>query len=142
MAEENEKIKIELELPKDEVLAEMARQAQEDAQKSEPEPQKGESQAEPMSIREAVAKELDPTTEGPISQTTGYKLGEIITAPLHPPKPEVKHKPVYGQVRSLIIGFALIPLALIAWPIFGTSVALSVALVGAALIALGVLVRI
>lgn len=142
MAENDEKIKVELELPKDEVLARVARQAQEEARKSEPGPQKGEDQVEPMSIREAIAKELDPTTEGPISQTTGYKLGEIITAPLHPPEPEVKQKPVYGQVRSLIIGFALIPLALIAWLIFGSSVGISIALIGAALIALGVLVRI
>lgn len=139
---EDDKIKIEVELPKDEVVKQVVEQVQKQNKEESQDKPREDPAPEPMSVREAVAKELDPTTEGPISQTTGYKLGEIITAPLHPPEPEVKKRPVYGQVRSLIIGFSLIPLALIAWPIFGTSVAISVALIGAALIALGVLVRI
>lgn len=106
--------------------------------KEEEKPEK----SEPMSVREALAKELDPTEEGPLKDITGYELGEIVTAPLHPPESQVKDKPVRGQIHNLFVGFALMPIALIALLIFGWSVAIAVALVGAAFIAMGVLVRV
>jgi hypothetical protein len=165
---EDDKVMVELEIPEDQVSIRAAQATQKNhvqpdapqtglkeelektrqelksvkKERNELQKEKQQAESEPLTIREAVAKEIDPTVEGPVKEVTGYELGELITAPLHPPEHAAKSRPVYGQIRSLIIGFALMPVALIALLIFNGTVAISVALVGAALIALGVLVRI
>ncbi|HVX58638.1 MAG TPA: hypothetical protein VG964_02785 [Candidatus Saccharimonadales bacterium] len=157
--DEPDKVKLELDLPKDQVsvhpaddsLEELLKKEAVELRKTKKELQKVKKERNelkkqgatpPGSVREAVAKELDPTVEGPVKEVTGYELGEIITAPLHPPEGEVKARPVRGQVHNLFVGFALMPLALIALLIFGWQVGIAVALVGAAFIAMGVLVRV
>lgn len=157
---EDDKVMVELEIPKDQVsvhpvnqtaelektkkeLARVKKQRNELREKVKEESSDSSSDPKrPMSIKEAVAKELDPTEDGPIKDVTGYELGEIITAPLHPPEGKAKDKPVRGQVHNLFVGFALMPLALIALLIFGGPTAIAIALVGAAFIAMGVLVRV
>lgn len=117
---EPEKVKIEIELPKEQISFGPEEKKEEEDKKDE------EGEEENDSI---------------VKQATGYEVGELVKSPVEPPEHAKSARPVRGQIRSLLYGFALIILGLIAWPIFGFRVAIAVVLVGAAFIALGTLVR-
>ena len=80
--------------------------------------------------------------ESAAKETISYEPNEVLKALAQPPKPGSKSKVKPSQIRSIVVGFALAALAMVVWPIFGTSVALAIAIVGAAFIALGSLIQI
>lgn len=92
--------------------------------------------------QESDEKPAMQNAEETVKEKTGYKANEILKAPVEPPKPEAKDKVKPGQVRNIIIGFALAAAALLAWPILGFRVALAIAIVGAVFISIGAIVSV
>lgn len=118
MAEEKHTVKVELELPEELVNVEEA-------------PASGsESKSKPEEDKSAIAK------------VTGYKTGELLSAPLGTPKLESAKKPRRSQVRNILLGLALLIMSLVVMAILGFQYGLVVALVGATFISFGTLVRV
>ena len=92
-------------------------------------------------VRPALGLAKEEKPKSVVKQATGYEVGEIISAPLTKHEPD-NPRPVYGQIRNVFLGFALVGMSIICWPVFGFSVALAVVVVGATFIAIGTLVRI
>ena len=120
--EEKPKVRVELELPQDQVGIE----TEETAEGTKP---------------KLVIHPPHTEHESPVKEATGYEVGELLAAPLKKPEPSKGH-PARGQIRVLLLGFALIGMALISLALLGWRTAFAIALVGATFIAFGTLVRI
>lgn len=158
MADEEDKVKVEFDLPKDQVSVHGA------SEETKPEGNEGvkerqdkaiealketreelsQTKKEVEELKEKVEKpeENEGDDESAIKQATGYELNEIIGAPLEAPEPEAKGKPKLGQLRLVLVGFVVALIGVILWPALGFSIGLSVIIVGAVFVAIGVLVRI
>lgn len=117
--EPEEKIKIELEVPKKDIKVESV--------SSEP------------SVSKKPKEDKKQETENTIA---GYKPSEIAKAPLEPPKPEDKKGPSRRQKFGVIAGSALVAAGLILWPFFNFAIFICAAFAGAAIVAFSSLVRV
>lgn len=161
MAEENDKVKVELEMPKDQVSVHAASEVLEfsgPGEKVEERQDKAievlketreelhQTKKEIKELKEKVEKSEEEDegddSDSTIKQATGYELGEIIGAPLSAPEPKAKGKPKLSQLRLVLVGFAVALVGVILWPALGFAVGLSIIIVGAVFVAIGVLVRI
>lgn len=150
MAEEpEERVKLELELPKSEVHIEPAgkpsspdedkkRPAREHARKAAAKAQEAEEMEKEAKEKEKKKEEKE---EGGF-EIAGYKPGEIAKAPLEPPEPKDKKAPNKHQRRVIIFGFILIVIGFILWPLIAFAVGAVFAVAGALVVAFGALVRI
>lgn len=122
MADEPEKVKIELEVPKDQVNIE----AVQEEDKSGGEEAKSENGKE--------RKEASGTA-------SGYEPGEILKAPVEAPHITSARNPNYTQRVVVVIGFAMAVAGLLIWPLVSLAAGLAVAVAGALLVALGTMFR-
>lgn len=129
--EEEEKIRIKLEVPKKEVQIESI--------SSEPGSEESKKTAEETVDKQEEDKKK---TEEKESTIAGYKPSEIAKAPVDTPEPEDKRGPNSRQKTLIIFGLALAAASVILWPLFSFWIFVPVAIAGAAVVAFGSLVRV
>jgi CHASE2 domain-containing sensor protein len=122
MAEEQEKVKIELELPKSEVHIEPVK----------PKPDEHKE----LQHKHKESEKSEDVTLG------GYVASDIVKAPLEVPKPKDKRPPNQHQLKVMFFGLILVLVGLLAWPVFNASIAIAIAIAGAATIAFGTFIRV
>jgi len=125
MAEESEeKIKIELEVPKSEIQV--------------------ESISSGSDSEESKEKAAESTKEKGDSEHTvaGYKPSEIAKAPAETPEPEDKRGPNSHQKTVITFGIALALASIALWPLFSFWIFVAVAVAGGAVVAFGSFVRV
>ncbi|HET9721845.1 MAG TPA: hypothetical protein VFP32_02335 [Candidatus Saccharimonadales bacterium] len=133
MAEDSEdKVKVQLEIPREEVDLHIDHEAKEKKASEEKESEDEEDSDEDKS--ESSDKHQD-------TKIAGYKAGEIAKAPVEPPEPENKAGPNKRQRRVLIFGFIAVAIGALLWPIFNFLTGMLIAACGAVAISYGVLVR-
>lgn len=177
MAKEEDKVMVELELPRDQVSVrptdvepgsdngqDKAAKSEEDKALKEIDKHKEDARQELTKTRQELhetkkeveklkekveekSEESEKTKESGdgesmVKQATGYEASEIITAPFSPSDPEAKKKPKISQLRLILVGFVVVFLGVVLWPVFSFSVGLSIIIVGAVLVAVGVLFRV
>lgn len=168
MAEDDDKVMVELELARDQVSVHPAEN--QDGQSGEPKKDEAlkeiekhkkqareelsETRRELRKTQKAVEELKEKVEEKPesseeesggetlVKQATGYEASEIITAPFSPSDPEAKKKPKLSQLRLILVGFVVVFLGVVLWPVFTFSVGLAIIIVGAVLVAVGVLIRV
>lgn len=133
MAEESEeKVKVELELPKSGVSIEPAgNEAEERKARLKKRAQEREKKKEEEKKKEDDSKEVG-----------GYKVSDIAKAPVEPPEPENKKGPNVHQKRVVAFGFAIAIASLVLWPLIGFWYFVAVAIAGAVVVAFGTFFRI
>lgn len=119
MAESEEKVKVELELPKDEVHI-------------------SEASGPRLESKKSKKKDQNDNPESPVD----YSPLEIAKAPLEPPEPKSKAPPTVHQQRVIVFGFILIIAGILLWPIINFMIGLAFAVSGAIVVSFGALVRI
>jgi uncharacterized membrane protein YcjF (UPF0283 family) len=139
MAEQQEKVKIELEIPTDQlnivsgetpstgqqVAAQELKQKEHELQKKEAE----------LNQKEEELKKDD-------APVASFPADELVKAPLEAIKPKDTRPPNSHQKKMIFFGLALIAVGVILWPLFNFSMAIAVAIAGAGAIAFGSLVRV
>jgi len=143
---DDEKIKIELEVPKDEVhigsvssvseASATEERLKKKAKAAEKKQKQAEDKIQELEEKQKKLKESQKTT------VAGYEPSEIAKAPVEPPEPKDKKPPNAHQKAIIIFGFVLVGLSIILWPLFNFALFLGVAVAGAAIIAFGTLVRV
>lgn len=143
---DDEKVKLELELPKDEAniepQPETLKRAQKLGEAHEKVKQKMKEVEEKEEKLKQKEKELAKKEEEEETTVAGYKPAEIAKAPLEPPEPEDKKAPSSHQRRVMVFGLALVALGIVLWPLISFGFGLALAIAGAAVIAFATLVRV
>jgi Fe2+ transport system protein B len=129
MAEESEhKVKAELELRKDNVTVEPVVGNSEKIKKQVYEVIEAEKQKKKASQKQKHV------------EIASYKPNEIAKSPLKSPEPDSKALSNKHQRAVMIMGFVLILMGLVLWPVVTFAAGLCVAFAGAAVIAFGTLI--
>jgi phosphate starvation-inducible protein PhoH len=148
MAED--KVKIQLEVPKEQIkvaadsppspseLVEKEKQLQQ----KETQLKHAEKKLE-AKIEEKVEEKIKEKDEEPASPTiAGYKAEDILKAPIETPEPEDKRPPNSHQKKVITFGLGVIVAAIFIGPLLNFSMALALALAGAATVVFATFVRV
>lgn len=148
-ASEEEKIRIELEVPKKQVQIESisSEPSPEEPKKARQEAQEQKKAAEKKvkeakEITERSQKKEEKSDESEEGSVASYKPSEIAKAPVDTPEPEDKRGPNSHQKTIISFGIALAVASIALWPLFSFWIFVAVAVAAAAVVAFGSLVRV